>query len=463
MSNQNNNNTNDLSGTDSAAAAGGADQPSGVIPIVHQPNSISYTTPTSSTNYNNNVPQSTDGSIPALSNNNMYNNTNLFNPYLYSQQLYLQQQQQQQYILAQQQYAQQQAQQQQIMELGIQQMQEMQQRKEMCKGITLKYLRDKLRECDGKEAAIQGFPHLVGNAIRQQATSRSNNNDEWETQQGYIVLGYIIDPNTNQRTWQCIVVNGITGFRYVPKCDGRDVWDGHCTYCNDNRNKMLKLCQNEVALRVSNNIFGGSFNQMRTMSPTLVQEKLKSQSKELHILQKKHLRNKLTISLLREREKIEVPHCPEYLFGNEEEWKKKYKAIMESETDIDKKEVFDLLFEEMVVVRNRKKKHGSHHGHVYSPLFIMFGIYIRFGKGGSSGIGKDDWDFVSDVINGPKNKTLMRYHHADTTSPDGPCMETILQNAEHIGKLVEDLRHPMRHGKISIDSHKIKSRLGKCT
>jgi len=100
---------------------------------------------------------------------------------------------------------------------------------------------------------------------------------------------------------------------------------------------------------------------------------------------------------------------------------------------------------------------------VITDMYIVLSsLCIRFGKGGSSGIGKDDWDFVSDVINGPKNKTLMRYHHADTTSPDGPCMETS-NNAEHIGKLVEDLRHPMRHGKISIDSHKIKSRLGKCT
>jgi len=373
MSNQNNNNTNEISGTDSAAAAGGADQPSGAIPIVHQPNSR-----TSLTNYNN-VPQSTDGNII-----NMYNNTIQYDPQIYL--MNAQQQQQQQFILAQQQYAQQQAQQQQIMQLGIRHMQERQQIQSMCRGITIFDVRTSSIRSDinrdTKGDTERGFHHLVGNALRQQATHRSNNNGEWESPSGYTINGYIMNPNTNNPTWQCIEVDGVVGFRKVGQCSGSRAWnnitgnwDGHCTKCHDIGHDLYKLCRNEVDLRANNNVFGGSFNQMRAMSPTLVEEKLKSQSKELHILQKKQLRNKLTISLLREREKIEVPHCPEYLFGNEEEWKKKYKAIMESESDIEKKEIFDLLFEEMVVVRNRKKKYGSHHGHVYSPLFIMHSVW----------------------------------------------------------------------------------------
>ena len=312
MSNQSNNNTNELSGTDSAAAAGGADQPSGVIPIVHQPNSISYTTPTSSTNYNN-VPQSTDRTII-----NMYNDT-----IQYDQQLYLmnvQQQQHQQYILAQQQYAQQQAQQQQIMQLGIRHMQERQQIQSMCRGITIFDVRNSsIRpdiNRDMKGDTERGFHHLIGNALRQQATHRSNNNGEWERPSGYTINGYIMNPNTNNPTWECIEVDGVVGFRKVGQCNGSRAWnnitgnwDGHCTKCHDIGHDLYKLCRNEVDLRVNNSIFGGSFNQMRAMSPTLVQDKLKSQSKEIHKLQMKKMMIVMMMMALKKKQQQKKRQC----------------------------------------------------------------------------------------------------------------------------------------------------------
>ena len=70
------------------------------------------------------------------------------------------------------------------------------------------------------------------------------------------------------------------------------------------------------------------------------------------------------------------------------------------------------------------------------------------------------WDFCADAFCIPENQTVMRHSNSDTSSPDGPCMETILQNAEFLDKMAPSLQHPMRYGKISMDSHKIKGRFG---
>ena len=52
------------------------------------------------------------------------------------------------------------------------------------------------------------------------------------------------------------------------------------------------------------------------------------------------------------------------------------------------------------------------------------------------------------------------HSHADTFSPDGPMMEKILQNATLLDELTEPLDHPMRYGKLSVDSHHVKEKIG---
>ena len=133
---------------------------------------------------------------------------------------------------------------------------------------------------------------------------------------------------------------------------------------------------------------------------------------------------------------------------------------MSKEGDIDRKEIFEMLFMEMAVVRKRKNKFGDARGHDWSPLMIQFSVYVRHSNGGGGGVNKTMWEFVSNACCLPSNETVMRYSHADTSSPDGPMMETILQNATLLDELAEPLDHPMRYGKLSVDSHHIKERFG---
>ena len=54
----------------------------------------------------------------------------------------------------------------------------------------------------------------------------------------------------------------------------------------------------------------------------------------------------------------------EKLLGDEEEWKKCYPEMMSRETDVERKEIVEMLFQEMAVVMRRRSLHGAHHGHI---------------------------------------------------------------------------------------------------
>ena len=56
--------------------------------------------------------------------------------------------------------------------------------------------------------------------------------------------------------------------------------------------------------------------------------------------------------------------------------------------------------------------------------------------------------------------TMLKYSCTDTSSPGGPCLETMLQNARILDKLAPDLDHPMHTEKMSIDSHSVKDMSG---
>ena len=70
------------------------------------------------------------------------------------------------------------------------------------------------------------------------------------------------------------------------------------------------------------------------------------------------------------------------------------------------------------------------------------------------------WNFMAEAFCIPKDSTLMQYSRTDTSSPDGPCLETILQNSALLDKLAPDGQHPMRYVKMSIDSHTVKDMFG---
>ena len=332
----------------------------------------------------------------------------------------------------------------------------------MCRGVTLSHIYDPKSKVQNKEDTEEGFHHLVGNAVRYQASYRSNNKGAWPF--GNHIRGYLMDNTGNVPIWECVEIEGTVGFRKTDKCCTA-FYEGakSCCGCEDIKFRLFESCRGEVERRSLEEGPRGSMQQMKYMSPTITHNRMKSQSREIHMLQKRVERSKKTIEFLRAKAESIPNVSVEGLLGDEATWKKRYKEVMSRETNIEKKEIFELLFEEMAVVRVRKNKHGSHHGHIWSPLMIMFAGFVRFGNGASSGMNRDNWDFCAEAFNVPKNCTLMRYNHTDTSSPDGPCMETIIQNAEHMDNLRgDDLNHPIAFGKISLDSHKIKSRFGEC-
>jgi hypothetical protein len=202
-------------------------------------------------------------------------------------------------------------------------------------------------------------------------------------------------------------------------------------------------------------------NGLLLRSPTLVNRTLKSHKRFIHNIQKKERFNRDTIARLQATEEV-IPNVNvDALLGSEKQWKKEYEAMMSRETDISKKEIFSILFQEMDVVRKRKLRDGDARGHNWSPLMIQFCGHIRQGNGPSSGMNASTWDFISQVFHLPTNNSLMKYVHTDTSTPNGLSFETVVQNAKHIDKLEESLQSPIRYGKLSVDSHTVKEQFCK--
>ena len=72
--------------------------------------------------------------------------------------------------------------------------------------------------------------------------------------------------------------------------------------------------------------------------------------------------------------------------ATKKQWKMDYEAMMSRETNISKTEIFEILFQEMDVVRQPNIRHGNACGHSWSPLIVQFCGYIRQGNGPSSGM-----------------------------------------------------------------------------
>ena len=331
----------------------------------------------------------------------------------------------------------------------------------MCKGISIVILQNNIHTITIASDDIEkGFHHLLGNAIRQQATYRSNNSGQWPF--GPHVVGFLMDTNSIKSSWQCIQVEGIVGFRKVDKCSQIPaVGQFCCNGCICKKNDFLRLCRAEIKERMyEGGHCGRRLDQMMMKSPTILKNKLKSQAARINSLNAGDRWRRKVVKRLRATQQ-KIPNIDEdKLLGDEKEWKAKYKEMMSREADVERKEIFEILFDEMAVVRRRRDRHGAHHGHEWSALMIQFCGYVRFGNGASSGMNKNMWNFIAEAFCIPTDRTLMKYSRTDTSSPDGPCLETILQNAELVDKLAPDLNHPMRYGKMSMDSHTVKDMFG---
>ena len=325
-----------------------------------------------------------------------------------------------------------------------------------CNGITLSRVQARMSNNDRK-IVEKGFHLLVGNAFRHQALIRGQSGN-WP--HGPHVKGLLFHDKTNP-SWMCVEINGTIGFRKSGKCSGiTPHGTTHCTQCQIISHNFIRACRNEV--KAINNELGtaGTFQSLMYRDPSIFANRMRSHSREIHYMKKKEIRNRAIIERLRTKE-VKIPNInDDIVLGDEKAFRKQYNKMMSQEKDVDKKEVFDLLFQEMCVVRQRKKKLGTKHGHIWTPLMIQYSGFVRNGNGGGGGLNANNFDFLSEACNMPKNQTIMRYSHTDTSSPDGPMMETILQNATMLDELAPDLEHAMRYGKISLDSHKIKDRFG---
>ena len=90
------------------------------------------------------------------------------------------------------------------------------------------------------------------------------------------------------------------------------------------------------------------------------------------------------------------------VLSDEVSFKRQYNTMMNQEKDVGRKEVFDLLFQEMCVIRQRKKRFGPHHGHTWTPLMIQYAGFIRNANGGGGGLSVNNYDFLSEACNMPK-------------------------------------------------------------
>ena len=90
----------------------------------------------------------------------------------------------------------------------------------------------------------------------------------------------------------------------------------------------------------------------------------------------KERRKRDTISRLRATAEV-IPNLnADTILGDEKERKGAYDKMTSKEVDIDRKEIFEMLFMEMAVVRKRKNKFGDARGHDWSPLMIQFSVYV---------------------------------------------------------------------------------------
>ena len=144
-----------------------------------------------------------------------------------------------------------------------------------------------------------GYFNLVGNAIRQQASSRSKNKGHWDFRPH--VKGFLLTINRPNPcpTWECIEVEGVVGFRHIQKCSNIVAFGQgqfYCEGCNSVRFELLHLCRMQIEHRDSSHGPRGRIDQLTFQSPTLVKHRLKQQSHTIDILKQSNRRRKDVIA-----------------------------------------------------------------------------------------------------------------------------------------------------------------------
>ena len=181
------------------------------------------------------------------------------------------------------------------------------------------------------------------------------------------------------------------------------------------------MCRAEVKFRENDNVIKGRRDKMTFKSPSVVFPHIEELTKQIVILRAERWRLQERVKMY-EDDKIDVELDGETLF-DPKELKRCYKEFTSRET-ITEDDIFHYLFTECMEVGKRIKKRGSARGHRYSGLMIQFACMLR------AKCSVDMYEFFRKVFNLPAHRTLVRYASADSTSPDGLMLETILQIAE---------------------------------
>lgn len=189
-------------------------------------------------------------------------------------------------------------------------------------------------------------------------------------------------------------------------------------------------------------------------SPSLLMPLIRDKNREIKVLKRKIAREKEWRKRLKE-DGVYISNVNAEVLFAEEELQRCYDELLEKEIITDD-DVFHFLFQECIAVNKRVKAYGNAQGHTYCPLLIQFAVMLRDKCSASS------YDFFRKAFNLPTNSTLCRYSNADSTSPDGLMMETIIQMATIYNNLeIPDL-HWLRYLNLAWDSHVIRDHLGYC-
>lgn len=326
-----------------------------------------------------------------------------------------------------------------------------------CSGITKRIILNS--HCKDKAALMQGFNHLVGNAFREKGHHISNTG-EWNY--GDSTVGFLMDNNirtdgTNY-SWKCKQADTNQWEFHRNNCDNSTSQHKQCCYnCWYNRHKFYDMCRGEVLLREQKEMGGkamqGRRDQMKFKSPSIVLPRLEEMSEQIKVLQRRNYRLEEVVKMMK-KNTMEITNINEELFFDPKEIKRLYEEL-KSKEEVTQREIFDYLFEECLAVGKRIKRDGDARGHRYSALMIQFGCMLR------KRCSVDMYDFFRKAFNLPPNQTLCEYANADSTSPDGLMMQTIIQMADIFDGNDIPRGDFRRYVNLGWDSHKVRGMLGK--
>ena len=327
-----------------------------------------------------------------------------------------------------------------------------------CHGITRQLIEGS--RVEDKEEVLVGFNKLVANAFRYMASYISHHGI-WPY--GGDVKGFLIECGSGECSWVCVELPStvspfpVYGFRRIDCNRSNVLANGSCGNCRHACKYLFQKCRNEMDwLKKSPGTLSSRAHtkNLTYVSPSITVPIIKEKSKTIHKLRMSLGRSHKLITRLRDNQR-EMPSLDaKGLFGlKKKEYEKVYHEMMKKKT-VSEKEVMDVLFIEFELVRQRVEIHGNAKGHTFSPLVVRFAMMLR------SKMTKSNYEFVRKLLGIPTNCTLTKYGNADTTSPDGPMLETIVQHAQELLERSIPFDSPQRKMKLSFDSHTVKNMLG---